>query len=271
MRERLITVAPNGARKMPGDHPRLPITPEAIAMEARLAADAGASLLHLHVRDADGRHSLDPARYREAISAVEEACGDRLMIQITTESAGIFDRDAQVRTITETQPQAASVALREFCPTDSETDRSAYRGFLTDCASEGVWVQHILYSVEDVHRFNALHANGVFGPTPFVLFVVGRYSGNESSTPAALDEMVRAAAPDVVWAACAFGIAETRVLDHALLLGGHPRVGFENNILRSDGSVASSNAERVSQVSRLTRARGLTAMTREGVRRAFGY
>lgn len=269
MQPRLITVAPNGARKLPVDHPRLPITPDDIARESRLAADAGASLLHLHVRNPDGSHSLDPAHYRQAIAAVREACGDRLMIQITTESAGVFGWREQVRAVTGTRPEAASVALRELCSTDSATDRSAYTGFIADCLSEGVWLQHILYDVPDVQRFNRFHSDGVYGETPFVLMVVGRYSGAEGSTTDALDAMRHALAPGVAWAVCAFGAAETGILEHALKRGGHVRVGFENNLLNADGTIASSNAERVSHVARVMSDQGFYPMTREQIADAF--
>ena len=66
----------------------LPITPDEIAREAARCAEAGASLLHLHVRDDEGRHSLDAGRYRETIAAVRQSVGDALVIQITTEAVG---------------------------------------------------------------------------------------------------------------------------------------------------------------------------------------
>jgi 3-keto-5-aminohexanoate cleavage enzyme len=269
MRERLITVAPNGARKMPADHPRLPITLESIAREACLAADAGAALLHLHVREKDGAHSLDPKRYRDTIAAVRDACGERMMIQITTEAAGVFGWNAQVAAISETRPDAASVALRELCPTNSPQHRAAYAGFVTDCLAEGIWLQHILYDATDVHRFNRFHADGLFGNAPFVLFVVGRYGVTENSAPAALDTMRSVLTAGIVWAACGFGQSETALLDHALAKGGHVRVGFENNVLHADGSIAASNADRVASIAGLVNQRGLQVMARETIPEAF--
>jgi uncharacterized protein (DUF849 family) len=67
MRSLLVMVAPNGARRTKADHPHLPLTPAVIAREAELCAAAGATVLHVHVRDQDGRHSLDPTLYRAAI------------------------------------------------------------------------------------------------------------------------------------------------------------------------------------------------------------
>ena len=80
----VVAVAPNGARKSQQDHPALPITPEEIAREAAACAEAGAAMLHLHVRDAQGRHSLDVEAYRTAIAAVRRAVGQRMILQVTT-------------------------------------------------------------------------------------------------------------------------------------------------------------------------------------------
>ena len=82
--------APNGARKTKADHPALPITPKELAATASDCLDAGASMIHLHVRDAQGRHSLDAELYRTAMSAIRRAVGDQLVIQVTSEAAGVY-------------------------------------------------------------------------------------------------------------------------------------------------------------------------------------
>ena len=92
----VIGVAPTGARKSKADHPALPITPREIADTAAACREAGAALLHLHVRDPDGRHSLDAGAYREAIEAVRHAVGDDLVIQVTSESGGRYAADEQM-------------------------------------------------------------------------------------------------------------------------------------------------------------------------------
>ncbi len=81
----IIAVAPNGARKTREDHPAIPLSAEETAREAAACCEAGAAMIHLHVRDADLRHSLDAAAYREATAAVRREAGDRLIIQMTTE------------------------------------------------------------------------------------------------------------------------------------------------------------------------------------------
>ena len=81
----MIAVAPNGARKQKADHPALPLSSAELAETAMQCRDAGACMIHLHVRDARGRHSLDTDAYRQAITAVRDAVGPDMIIQITTE------------------------------------------------------------------------------------------------------------------------------------------------------------------------------------------
>ena len=74
-------------------------------------------MLHLHVRDTNGAHSLDADTYRHAIDAVRNALGDRLLIQVTTEAAGKFLAPAQMALVRELRPDCVSLAIRELVPT----------------------------------------------------------------------------------------------------------------------------------------------------------
>ena len=111
-----IAVAPNGARRTKADHPRLPITASEIARDAAEALEAGAAMIHLHVRDTNGAHTLDADLYREAVAAVKETVGDRLVIQITTEAVGRYTPQEQIAVIDALTPESVSIALREILP-----------------------------------------------------------------------------------------------------------------------------------------------------------
>ena len=84
----LIAVAPNGARRSRKDHPALPVTLDELVETAAACARAGAAMIHLHIRDVYGEHSLDPVRYRHAITAIRERVGDNMLIQVSSEAAG---------------------------------------------------------------------------------------------------------------------------------------------------------------------------------------
>lgn len=256
----VLAVAPNGARKTKQDHPSLPISPAEIAETAAAAHQAGAAMLHLHVRDAEEKHSLDVGAYREAIAAVRDRLGDDLVIQVTSEAVGIYSPDQQMAMVRELVPEAVSLAIREIVPdAASEPEAKAFLGWLVEA---GVLPQYILYDADDVARMAALVANGVVPKAPaFLLFVLGRYTPGQRSQPGDLLPFLGAlqAAPDLAglpWAVCAFGPRETACAATAAGLGGHARVGFENNMLLPSGERAKDNAESVAATATAVQAIG---------------
>lgn len=251
-----IAVAPNGARKTHVDHPALPITPDELAACARQCVEAGAAMLHLHVRRPDGTHSLEPDDYRPAIATVQRAVGDALVLQITTEAVGIYTPEQQMASVRALQPEAISAALRELVP-DAAHEAEAAR-FFGELAAARTAIQYILYSADDVVRYRDLRARGVLPPPSdmphWVLFVLGRYSAGQRSDPSDLLPFLQAWAEggeitaNVPWAMCAFGPREAECALTAALLGGHARLGFENNMMLPDGSTAPNNAALVTNL-----------------------
>ena len=247
----VVGVAPNGARKTKRDHSRLPITASEIAREARDCRDAGASLLHLHVRDAAAGHTLDVATYREAIAAVRDAVGDTLIVQVTTEAVGSYSPSEQMTMVRALEPEAVSLAVREISP--SEEDEAAAAGFFEWIAGRGIIPQYVLYDIGDVQRFASMCGRGLIpARARNILFVLGRYAVDHLSSPTDLLPLLAAwEEHDIVistWSLCAFGRRETACAVMALALGGHARVGFENNLRLADGTVALHNAALVAAV-----------------------
>ena len=237
----IIMSAPNGARRGKDDHPSLPITPDELADCATSVADAGASILHLHVRDEQGAHSLDPDRYQAAIEAIRERVDDRLIIQVTTEACGVYSREQQMATVRELKPEAVSLALKELVP-DTESEPAAAE-FFAWLNTERVMPQYILFSAEEVIRFTDLRHRGVIPDDwPFVLLVLGRYSDSLTGNPELLGIYVEGLERDITWMVCCFGQTENAAVGEAARLHGHARVGFENNLLLPDGSTAPDNA-----------------------------
>ena len=252
----MIAVAPNGARKQKADHSGLPITPLELAAAAVDCRDAGASMIHLHVRDAQGGHSLDVDAYRAATAAVRTGVGDEMIIQITTEAVGIYSVDQQIEMVKALKPEAVSLAVRELCPQAEDEIKAA--NFFAWLQKERVAAQYILYSADDVKRFDALRRSGVIpGDTLSVLYVLGRYSDGGASSALELLPMLAAADSSVTWSLCAFGATEASCMLVAAGLGGHGRVGFENNMLLLNGDIAPSNGALITQV-----ANGVASMGR---------
>ena len=236
-----VTVAPNGARRNKKDHPALPLTAEEIANTAKACFDVGASAIHLHVRNKDGGHSLDAGRYLEAMAAVSDAA-PKMRIQITTESAGIYDVATQYACLKNVRPAAASVSVKEMAR-DTEMAGSVY-SFADEAEID---VQHILYSPEDVAQLKRWMSEGVISDRMnSVIFVLGRYEPAVLAKPSDLYQFLAATeGMDLKWAICAFGRNELVCARAALQRGGDIRIGFENNIELPDGRLARDNTETV--------------------------
>ena len=243
----IIISAPNGARRTTADHPAIPVTPEQLADTAAELVDQQVSVLHLHVRDKNQRHSLDVDLYRAAISAIRSRVGEQLIIQATTEAVGIYQPGQQMEAIRELRPEAVSLSLGELCPDEAAEDSAAK--FFHWLVQENIWAQYILYSPGELRRFDELRKNGVFAQDhPLCLFVLGRYADQVEGVRSDLDAFL--AAVDCTafpWGVCCFGGKENDVMIAATGLGGHVRIGFENNLWMPDGRQAKNNAELIAQ------------------------
>ncbi len=241
----VIANAPNGATRTKADHPALPMTAAELARHAAEIVEAGAALIHIHVRNVEGRHLLDADAYREATAAIRREVGDRLVVQATSEAAGRYKAPEQIAVVRALRPEAVSLALREIIP--DEAHEAAAADFFAWLRRERIMVQIILYSPEEVHRYSALKGRGVLGDgEDFPLFVLGRYTSGQVSTPADLVPFLAAAGtPPRLWAMCAFGPKENACALTAAGLGGHVRVGFEYNLFAPDGTLTDNNAAQV--------------------------
>lgn len=263
----MVMAAPNGARLTSADHPALPLEPAELAECAEQLLAAGVSVLHLHVRDASGVHTLDVDRYRAAINAIRERVNDNLVLQVTTEAVGRYTAAQQMQLVRDLEPEAVSLALRELCA-DSSAEQDA-ASFFAWLQSKRIWPQFILYSADDVRRFDTLRRRGLLATDhPHCLLVLGRYSGELQGEPSELDAMLGAADfAGIPWSVCCFGRNEHAAAMRALALGGHARLGFENNLRLADGSVASDNAALVTQFLTTAAGSGRSAASAAEVRK----
>ncbi len=265
-----LAVAPNGGRHMKVDHAALPITPMELADCAQACLLAGASMIHLHVRNEAGRHCLDVQRYRAALDAVRTRVGDRLITQITTESLGLYQPVDQIELIRTLRPEACSIALREIAP--DAAHEIGFASLLEWMRRERVFPQIILYDATDVVRLQGMRQRGLIPASDIpVLFVLGRYTAGQQSAPGDLRQFMAVArqSPFAHWTVCAFGRDEAACAVAAALLGGHVRVGFENNFHLPDGTVAAENADLLRPVAGALQHLGRTLETAESQRAAL--
>ena len=262
----VLAVAPNGGRKTKADHPELPLTADELARTAAECLECGASMIHLHVRDAEGRHCLDPEAYRAVIARTCQEVGDRLVLQITSESLGRFSPAEQRASVLRTNPEAVSLALRELAR--EPADEKDFGEFLGKLKQMRIWPQIILYTPGEAERLGAMVKQGLI---PFdklaVLYVLGRFALTRTAIPRDLLPFLAHDMPRFAsWSVCAFGRREAACVTAGALLGGHGRVGFENNLVLPDAARAGSNAELIEAAARALEAVGLQTQTADGLR-----
>lgn len=256
----IISVAPNGARKTKQDHSNLPMTAKELAYEAKACQEAGAALIHLHVRDNEGKHTLDTATYLEAMEAVKKAVGEKLIIQVTSEAVGMYTPEQQMQMVREVKPEAVSLAIKELMPDESYEKQGAE--FLAWVERERILPQYIIYSEAELRRFVSLTKRGIIpGDRHSVLFVLGRYSKDQTSSAYDLLPYLSTAqelalfdkGADFIWSVCAFGPQEASCMLTSAAFGGNPRIGFENNMYLYDGSTSPNTAALVEQFCRFAK------------------
>ena len=241
-------VAPTGARRSRADHPALPVTIPQIVAEAQACFAAGAQAIHAHVRDADGQHSLDAGLYTELLTELAIAVPS-MIVQITTEAVARYSPEEQRALVQEIRPDHVSIALREMIVGQND---AVLTRFYHEAAEAGICVQHILYSPREVQMMQAYVARGIIPANGLeLMFVLGQYTGARDSRPDDIAPYLDARRGEIGqanWAACAFGRHETDCLVAAARKRGKTRIGFENNLLNSDGRMAKSNAARVNEL-----------------------
>ena len=242
----LLAVAPNGARKTKLAHPNIPLDAQEIAQTANECLMAGASMMHLHVRNPeDNSHSLAIEHYQIAISAIEKKCDQALFVQVTSEAVGIYSPEEQFEMIHGLNPTAVSIGLREI---ESLSEAVIYKHFVK-MKEKNINPQIILYNQNDLDRYHDwLNRNVLPGNAYPILLVIGRpKTAGAFENSYLITENIRKIKASS-WMICAFGKNEFSAAKLAANLGGHIRIGFENNSVLEDGTEAENNAALIMQI-----------------------
>jgi uncharacterized protein (DUF849 family) len=270
----IITCAVTGGITSPKQHPGLPVTPEQITAACLEAAGAGAAICHIHVRDiATGQQSMDLALYREVVERIR-ASGVDLVINLTTgpgqrfiPSANDPKMPAPGTTLMPPDPRVAHVlALRpEICSLDFNTmyagtsvvintPESVTRMAELICGA-GTKPELEVFDSGDIHLARKLIADGVIESPALFQIVTGIRYGFDS-TPETLLYARNLLPRDCHWAGFGIGRWEFPMLAQAVLLGGHVRVGMEDNIYIERGVLTPGNGALVERAVRIVRLLG---------------
>jgi uncharacterized protein (DUF849 family) len=267
----LITVAPTGAELAKTDHPHLPTTLDELVAEAKACQAAGAGLVHVHIRDADQRPTLDLGRLRETVAALRGETD--LVVQLST-GGSVHDPLETRLAVLDAAPESCSLT----CGTVNFGDEVFLNPwpFMVDLFVRARDAQVVpefeLFDIGHVAAMRRLlDTCGLpWGGKVHADFVMG-VPGGMPGTAQALVAGVQALPEQVTsWSATGIGRSHLPVMAAALSMGGHLRVGMEDNIVYARGRVVTSNAELVARAARLAEEMQRPPMSPDEVREMLG-
>lgn len=265
----IVSAALTGSAGTKAQNPALPITEEEIAADAVRCWNLGAAIVHIHVRDGEGRATCDPARYARVAELIR-AQGCDVIINVSTGGGVGIVNDADRRAPVRLRPEiasfdAGSVNFGERVFTNSPQ-------FLDDLARDlqefGVKPEIECFESGMIENARLQIGRGIFAPPHWFQFVLG-VRGGAPPTVKQLLHMVEQLPPESLWSVCAIGRAQLSLNMAALVMGGHARTGLEDNHYLSRG-VKASNPALVERLVRLAREVGREIATPAEARALLG-
>ena len=264
MRKVIITCAVTGAETTRAQNPALPLTPEEIADSAVEAREAGASIVHLHVRDEQGQPTQDLEVFRKTMGLIRRRSD--LVIETTTGGAVGMTPEERLQPVT-LGPEMASLD----CGTVNFGDEyilntlPIMRDFARAMRAHGVRPTLECFDLSHIYAAEVLLKEGLLdGPLHYGLVL--NVPGGVKYEPDVLEFLVRKLPAGAHWTAMGIGRSSLPAVFGALAMGGHVRVGFEDNVYYSKGVLAKSNSELVDRVRRLVLEAGFQVATPDDVR-----
>ena len=284
----IITCAVTGSMAMPAQNPAVPVTPVQIADAAAGAARAGASVVHIHVRDPEtAAPSMDVELYREVMERIRDSGVDPV-INLTTgpggryipspddprvmaEGSTLLPPEERVKHIQALRPEICSLdrnvmwfgsAVMMNTPHSVAVMAKAIRGAGTKPELE-------VFDSGDIHMAQALIKDGVLERDSLFQLCLGIKHGAGATTES-VQYLKSLLPPEAVWAAFGIGRTEFPMVAQSFLLGGHVRVGLEDNIYLEKGVLAPGNAALVERAARIVRDLGGRIATPAEAREILG-
>lgn len=275
----IICVAPCGSFLTKEANPNIPIQPDEIAEEVYRSWNEGASLAHIHARDIAGKATTDPEIFREISQRIREK-GCDIIVEFSTSpgrepKANVDDGFS----VLEAGPEMASVDIGVvvFMQGDEERITPWTRSFderLTKAILEkGIKPEFEIYGLGGIVELNCLIENTPLTKPYWIDFALDMQRTTQSATPFTpknLMHLVEQLPSDSMFMTFGVATTETPATVQSILLGGHARVGFEDNLYYSRGVLAKSNAELVAKIARIGSDLGRTIATPDEARRLLG-
>ena len=266
----IITACICGAEVTKEQNPNVPYTVEEIVREAKSAYDAGAAIIHLHVREDDGTPTQSAERFKECIDAIKKELPDVIIQPSTGGAVGMSNEERLSPTLLRPEMATLDCGTCNFGGDDIfvNTENTIIE-FANRMNELGIKPEVEVFDKGMVDMAIRLNKKGIIKSPMHFDFVMG-VNGGISGTARDLNFMVESIPAGSTWTASGVGRAEFPMVTMAILMGGHARVGFEDNVYLSKGVMAKSNGELVEKVVRLAKELGREIATPAEAREILG-
>ena len=268
MEKLIITAAICGAEVTKEQNPAVPYTVEEIVREAKSAVDAGAAIVHLHVREDDGTPTQSRARFQECEDAIYKACPNVILIPSTGGAVGMTPDERLQSTDTTPIPEMATLDCGTCNFGDEIFDNTmpTMRAFGKRMIERGIKPEYECFEMGHLDTILTMARKGEVPGAPmqfnFVLGVPG-------CTPATVDNLcwlVKNIPAGSTWTSTGIGRHAFTLAAPTIVMGGNVRVGFEDNLYLERGVLAKSNGELVDKVVRMAKLLGRPIATSDEAR-----
>ncbi|WP_421906485.1 3-keto-5-aminohexanoate cleavage protein [Mameliella sp.] len=295
----LITCAVTGSIHTPSMSPYLPVTADQITEHAVGAAEAGASILHLHARDPEiGQPSADPAHFMAFLPRIKQATG--AVLNISTGGSAVMTLDQRLAAPKLAEPEMCSLNMGSMNfalypaaaridewkhdweqPFLENSDDLVFKNTPRDIAGilqtmgkeRGARFEFECYDLSHLYMLRHFADRGLVVAPFFIQFVFG-VLGGMGPDPENLTHMKTIAdklfGEDYMFSVLAAGRHQIPLTSMAAAMGGHVRVGLEDSLMIARGQLARSNAEQVAKIRRIVEDMGREVATPEDARRMLG-
>jgi 3-keto-5-aminohexanoate cleavage enzyme len=247
----VLTAALTGPIATKADNPALPTTPEEIAAEALGAWEAGAAVVHIHVRDAEGKPTADVELARRTVGLIQDRCP--ALVQLSTGvGLGVAFEDRE--RLVETRPAMATlnVCSMSFGAGEFRNPPDGVRRLATRMGELGIKPELEIYDTGHLDVALALRREGLLAD-PLQFSIVLGVRGGAAATPENLISMVRRLPDDAVWQVIGIGRDNLAMTAIGLAMGGNARTGMEDTLLLRRGVPAPGNRPLVQRLAAVAR------------------
>ncbi len=267
MEKLIITAAICGAEVTKEQNPAVPYTVEEIVREAQSAVQAGAAIIHLHVREDDGTPTQSKARFKECMDAIYKVCPDVIIIPSTGGAVGMTAEERLQPT--ELFPEMATLdcGTCNFGDDVFENTMPMMRAFGKRMLENNIKPEYECFEMGHLDTVLNMARKGQVPGAPMQFNFVLGVPGCTPATVQNLCWLVNSIPSGSTWTATGIGRNAFTLAAPTIVMGGHVRVGFEDNLYLEKGVLAKSNGELVAKVVRMAKELGRDIATSEEARK----